>query len=77
MAKFSKENNDTAVAATERQMVNTQELLEQDIILMNQAKMERLEGYEKVGRIYADCKNKCFSNMCYLVTTFTMSKFPH
>ena len=77
MAKFSKENNDTAVAATERQMVNTQELLEQDIILMNQAKMERLEGYEKVGRIYAGAKNKCFSNMCYLVTTFTMSKFPH
>ena len=29
-------------------MGSIQDLLEQDIILMNQAKMERLEGYEKV-----------------------------
>ena len=51
VAKFSKENNDTAVAATAREFLKIQELLEDDIILMNQARMERLEGYEKVGLI--------------------------
>ena len=51
VAKFSKENNDTAVAATARELLKIQEVLEEDIILMNRARMERLEGYEKV-RLY-------------------------
>ena len=51
VAKFSKENNDTAVAATAREFLKIQELLEEDIILMNRARMERLEGYEKVSHV--------------------------
>ena len=49
MCKFSRENNDTSVASTTRELGKVQELLEEDIILMNGAKMERLTAYEKVG----------------------------
>ena len=46
VAKFARENNDTAVAGTARELLGTQETLEEELIVMNSARMERLVGYE-------------------------------